>query len=265
MNQIDHIVINTRDRLDEAVICFESMGFTVTARGYHTLGSINHTIVFKTDYLELLGYPADKLPERPELTQRPAGLLATVLKANDADQVRATLLKRELAPRPTIAFSRPIDLGNGKSADVKFRVTSLEPDAIPASWVYYCQHLTPELVWYPAWQIHMNGCVAMTQLSINVSDLKAAVQLYSRAMDVTKLEDTGENSCILHLLNFEIILLVDSNKPLGMFKLVFGTVSLEKVAGALAQGGIGHHKADGRIVADTLSRIGCILEFVSIV
>jgi hypothetical protein len=105
MNRIDHIVINTRDRIDQVLACFERMGFIVTPRGYHTVGSINHTIVFKTDYLELLGYPEDKQPEhRPELVQAPAGLMATVLKAHDADQVRATLMTRGLTPRPVFNF-----------------------------------------------------------------------------------------------------------------------------------------------------------------
>ena len=156
MNRIDHIVINTRDRIDQAVAFFEHMGFIVTPRGYHTLGSINHTIVFKTDYLELLGYPGDKPPEKyPELGQLPVGLMATVLKADDAEQTRDILTKRDLTPRPVSNFSRPMDLGDGKSVDVSFRVTRLESNTVPGSWLYYCQHLTPELVWRPEWQEHL--------------------------------------------------------------------------------------------------------------
>jgi hypothetical protein len=242
------------------------MGFIVTPRGYHTVGTVNHTIVFRTDYLELLGYPADKPPERrPELVQAPTGLMATVLKAHDADQVRATLMAHGLTPRSTFALSRPIDLGNGETTDVKFRVTYLEPDAIPGTHLYYCQHITPELVWRPAWQTHTNGCIAMTRLSINVTDPKAAAEVYVRAMDVIKLENTEANSCIIRLPSFKITLVNESDKPLGMFKLVFGTDSLEKVAAALTQGGITHHKEGERILADTLLHIGCALEFECVV
>jgi catechol 2,3-dioxygenase-like lactoylglutathione lyase family enzyme len=266
MNRIDHIVINTHDHIDQAVVYFERMGFTVTPRGYHNVGTINNTIVFKTDYLELLEYPADKSMEHlPEFVQPPAGLMATVLKADDADQLRATLMTRGMIPQPVLNLSRPIDLGNGDTANVKFRVVRLERDAVPGTYLYYCQHITPEFVWRPAWQTHANGCIAITRLSINVSDPKAAVEVYSRAMDVVKVEDTEANGCIIHLPSFEITLVNNSDKPLGMFKLVFGTDSLEKVAAALTQGGIYHHKEGERILADTLPHIGCALEFECVI
>ncbi len=86
-----------------------------------------------------------------------------------------------------------------------------------------------------------------------------------RAMDVLELEDTEANSCIIRLPTFEITLVNESDKPLGMFKLVFGTDSLEKVAAALTKGGLGHHKEGERILADTLPHIGCALEFECIV
>ena len=262
MNRIDHIVINTRDHLDQAAAYFERMGFIVTPRGYHNRGTINHTIVFKTDYMELLGYPTGKRPEQPlHIFQVPAGLMATVLKADDADQVQATVITRGLTPQPTFDLSRPIDLGNRETADVKFRVVYLEPDAIPGTHIYYCQHITPELVWRPAWQTHTNGCTGMTRLSINVSDPKVATELYQRAIDVVKIENINNNSCIIHLPNFEITLVNECDKPLGMFKLVFCTDSLEKVADALTKGRINHQTEGERILADTLSDIGCALEF----
>ncbi|CAF1186928.1 unnamed protein product [Didymodactylos carnosus] len=197
------------------------MGFTVTPRSYHKLGSINRIIVFKTDYLELVGYPEGKPPEkRPELAQRPPGLMATVFKTNDANQVRDTLMARGLAVRPTFSSSRPTDLENNKTADVQFRVTCLEPDAVPGSYFYYCQHITPELVWRPIWQTHANGCVMMTRLSINVTDRKTAVELYLRVMDVVKLEDIEESSCIIRLPRFEIKLVSESDKPLELLVIV---------------------------------------------
>ncbi|CAF0840240.1 unnamed protein product [Adineta steineri] len=229
MDRIDHIVINTQDRIDEAVAFFERMGFITTPRGYHSIGSINHIIVFKTDYLELIGYPVGKsLEQLPQLVQGPAGLTGMALKVDNSDQMRDALIAHGLTPQPTFDLSRPLDLGNGKMADVKFRVTTLKPNSIPGSDVFYCQHITPELVWRPEWQTHTNGCIGMTRLSINVNDPKAASELYLRAMDVVKLENTEANACIIHLSNFQITLVHETEKPLGMFKLVFGTDSLEK-------------------------------------
>ncbi len=51
---LDHVVINTRDQMDLAVETYRRLGFTLTPRGYHTLGSMNHLAIFGTDYLELI-------------------------------------------------------------------------------------------------------------------------------------------------------------------------------------------------------------------
>ncbi|UJR06962.1 hypothetical protein I4U23_011250 [Adineta vaga] len=266
MNLIDHIVINTRDGIDEAVTFFERMGFTITPRGYHSVGSINHIIVFKTDYLELLGYPIGKpLEQLSELIQGPVGLAGIALKVDNSDLMRETLIERGLTPRPTFNLSRPLYLGNNQMMDVKFRVTTLEPNSILGSDLFYCQHITPELVWRPEWQTHANGCIGMTRLSINVNDLKAASELYLRTMDVIKLENTETHNCIIRLPNFEITLVHKSDKPLGMFKLVFGTDSLEKVTHTLTQSGVNYQKEGERIIVDSLPYIGCILEFECII
>ena len=44
---LDHIAINVKENLDEAYKLFSELGFTLTLRGHHTLGSINHSMVFK--------------------------------------------------------------------------------------------------------------------------------------------------------------------------------------------------------------------------
>jgi hypothetical protein len=265
VNRIDHIVINTRDRTDEAVALFERMGFIVTPRGYHTLGSLNHTIVFESDYLELLGYPAGKPPEkRPELVARAAGLMATVLGADDADKVRAALIARGLAPRPVSDFSRPVQLQDGESADVAFRVTRLEPDAIPGSWFYYCQHLTPDLVWRPEWQAHANGCIAMTGLTIEVADPAAAATQYLRAIDQARADGAGPKSVTIRLPGFEIALVAAAQRAPGMRTLVFGSASMAQTAAALTRGGVLYSCAGERIVAHTEALIGCGLEFAPV-
>ncbi|HEY4375026.1 MAG TPA: VOC family protein [Burkholderiales bacterium] len=259
MNRIDHIVINTRDQTDEALAFFNRMGFIVTARGYHTLGSINHTVVFQHDYLELLGYPPGKPPEkRPELVARPAGLMATVLNADDADRVRAELQKRGLAPRPVSDFSRPVDLGHGQSGDAAFRVTRLEPDAIPGSWFYYCQQVTPQFVWRPEWQAHANSVTSMTRLTIQVDDPAAAALLYLRAIEGAQASEGSAGARVIRMQDFEIELIAGTP---GMRKLVFGVASLERCAAALAAGSVAHRMHEQRIIVDAQAQLGCMLEF----
>jgi hypothetical protein len=76
---LDHVVIDVRDRIDEAMRCFSALGYQLTPRGRHTLGSVDHLAMFATDYLELLGFPKDG-ETRPEITRFPAGLNGLVFK-----------------------------------------------------------------------------------------------------------------------------------------------------------------------------------------
>ena len=63
---LDHVVVNVRDRIDDAADTYRRLGFTLTPRGYHTLGSMNHLAMFGTDYLELIAAkPGDD--SRPEI------------------------------------------------------------------------------------------------------------------------------------------------------------------------------------------------------
>ena len=71
--QLDHIVINVQREMDAAETAFADLGFTLTPRGYHTLGSINALAMFGTDYLELLGFPADGEVKRPGTRERTDG------------------------------------------------------------------------------------------------------------------------------------------------------------------------------------------------
>src|SRR6185437_15593295 len=51
---LDHVVINTLFDMDRAAALMSQLGFTLTPRGYHSLGSFNHLVMFEHDYLELI-------------------------------------------------------------------------------------------------------------------------------------------------------------------------------------------------------------------
>ena len=59
---LDHVVINARDDMDRAADIYRRLGFTLTERGYHSLGSMNHLAMFGTDYLELIAVPKAQRP-----------------------------------------------------------------------------------------------------------------------------------------------------------------------------------------------------------
>jgi catechol 2,3-dioxygenase-like lactoylglutathione lyase family enzyme len=165
---LDHVVVDVRDRMDEAAATYRALGFQLTPRGYHTLGSMNHLAMFATDYLELLGFGAGGA-SRPELAPFPIGLNGVVFKTDDADTIHDHAQGAGLPILPVQAFSRPVEL-DGKKQDAKFRTTRLDPSKIAMGRVYFCEHLTPELVWRPDWQHHQNGARAISRVVVATPD-----------------------------------------------------------------------------------------------
>lgn len=161
---LDHIVIDVRDRIDEAAHQFATLGFQLTPRGHHTLGSSNHLAVLATDYLELLGF-GDGGTSRAEIQAFPVGLNGLVFKAEDAERVYRHALAAGLPIQPVQSFSRPVTLA-GETRDARFRTTRLDPRQVPLGRVYFCEHLTPDLVWRPQWQVHPNGARAIARIIV---------------------------------------------------------------------------------------------------
>jgi hypothetical protein len=173
---LDHVVIDVRDRMDEAARVFTALGFRLTPRGHHTLGSMNHLAMFATDYLELLGFGAGA--NRPELASFPVGLNGLVFKTEDADAVYAHAASAGLPILPVQSFSRPVALRDG-SHDARFRTTRLDPAKSGPGRVYFCEHLTPELVWRPEWQSHPNGAHEIARVIVATAAPRRTAALFA--------------------------------------------------------------------------------------
>jgi hypothetical protein len=174
---LDQVVIDVRDRMDDAARIFTALGFTLTPRGHHTLGSMNHLMMFGTDYLELLGFGSGGAT-RPELAPFPIGLNGLVFKTEDADAVYAHAAGAGLPILRVQSFSRPVDLA-GERHDARFRTTRLDPAKIAMGRVYFCEHLTPELVWRPEWQSHANGARAITRIVVATGEPRRTASLFA--------------------------------------------------------------------------------------
>lgn len=164
MAALDHVVINTLKSMDAAADLFAALGFTLTPRGTHSLGSINHLMMTPGAYLELVGVP-DTGRQRQEVLDSPFGLNGLVLRTFDADATRDTLAAAGFAPTGPVAFSRPVEV-DGVEHDARFRTVRLPPETFPAGRVYFCEHLTPELVWRDEWMTHPNGFCAIDAFTI---------------------------------------------------------------------------------------------------
>jgi len=174
---IDHAVVLVRD-LDKAQRAWQRMGFTLTPRGFHTLGSQNHCLMFGPDYVELLAVPRPH-PAMQYFTDFLAlgeGLGAIALATNDAGGLYASLAADGIAADAPLDFSRPVE-GRG---DARFRIVQLPPDASPGCRLFACQHFTRELVWRPEYQRHANGATQIAALAVVAEDPDAAAGRYAK-------------------------------------------------------------------------------------
>ncbi len=177
---LDHVVINTLFDMDRAATLMSQLGFTVTPRGYHSLGSINHLMVFEGHYLELIGLPLETEVLRRDVLESPLGLNGLVFQAKDVDAVIGLLRDSGLTMLEPHNFSRPAVI-DGIEQLVRFRTTRTAPELFGAGRVYYCQHYTPELVWRREWMSHANGCRGLSELVVVTSAIETDVPLYAKA------------------------------------------------------------------------------------
>ena len=176
---LDHLVINTHYDIDAAQALFEGLGFTVTPRGYHTLGSVNHLVVLAGGYLELIGQPRDSDKVRQEILDSPVGIDGLVYAVDDIEVCHDRWLALGLDAQPVQHFSRPVQVAD-KSVDARFSTVRLRPGQFTAGRVYACRHLTPELVWRPEWMAHANGVRGISSMLVVDKDPAQAAASYGR-------------------------------------------------------------------------------------
>lgn len=181
---IDHVVIAVRD-LDRAQETYTRLGFTLTPRGFHTLGSANHCIMFGGDYVELLALPLQHPAMRyyADFLARGEGLAAVALASTDADAAYAELAADGIEADAPLDFSRPVELPNGER-DAAFRIVQLAPAQTPGCRSFVCQHRTPDLVWRPEYQTHTVGATGLAALAIVAEDCVVAATHYAKLFDV---------------------------------------------------------------------------------
>jgi catechol 2,3-dioxygenase-like lactoylglutathione lyase family enzyme len=182
INGIDHVVIVVRD-LDAARDSFRSMGFTVSPRGHHTLGSQNHCIMFGHDYIELLWSPEGvQHPSRQyytEFARGGPGLAAIAFKTDSAKGAYTEMLWAGFAPSDPVEFARPVEISGGRR-DARFCITMAALDRTPGGRMFVCEHLTPDVVWRPEYQRHANGATELAAVAIVTDDVAETARPYER-------------------------------------------------------------------------------------
>jgi len=277
---LDHVVINARDDMDRAAGLYRRLGFTLTERGYHSLGSMNHLAMFGTDYLELIAVPKGATSGRLDLLNWPYGLNGLVFGSEDSTATYQSLAKAGVPVEPPVEFTRPVKYDGGpngiQEGDARFRTVRMKNGAVPYGRVYYCHHFTRNLVWRDEWRHHRNGTVAVARALIVAPNPAKAARLYADMFGKDAVRDIkGGKSVVIGNSRFDIVseaaLKAEFGKaapdPEGrksyMAGLTFRTASLKIAARALKAGKIaGVVKGKGRLVVPARQALNTVLEFV---
>jgi catechol 2,3-dioxygenase-like lactoylglutathione lyase family enzyme len=164
---LDHVVILVRD-LERARDTYARLGFTLTPRGYHSLGSQNHCIMLGQDYIELMAVPRPHPAIRyfSDFLAEGEGLGAIALATDDADGAHDELRQSGIAAEAPLDLSRPVE-GLGEA---RFRLVQLPLGQTPGCRMFLCQHLTREIVWRREYQSHPVGATAIAAIAIVAED-----------------------------------------------------------------------------------------------
>ena len=133
---LDHVVINARDNMDRAAGVYRRLGFTLTDRGYHSLGSINRLAMFGTDYLELIALPKGATSGRLDLLDYAYGLNGLVFGTQDSATTYTALNDAGVPIDTAVEFTRPVSV-DGQMRDARFRTVRLKAGVVPYRRIYY--------------------------------------------------------------------------------------------------------------------------------
>jgi catechol 2,3-dioxygenase-like lactoylglutathione lyase family enzyme len=272
---LDHVVINARDDMDRAENVYRRLGFTLTERGYHSLGSMNHLAMFGTDYLELIAIPAGATSGRLDLLDYAPGLNGLVFGTEDSAATYAELHEAGVPVDPPVEFTRPVKVGD-QTLDARFRTIRMKPGVVTYGRVYYCHHFTRNLVWRDEWRHHANGTVAVVRATIVEPDPARSAKLYADMFGANVVREI-EGGCAVIVGNSRFdILTADAlgaevgadalpdavGRPAYMAGLTFRTTSLNTAAAALRQGSIPYTERRGRLVVPAREAVNAVIEFV---
>jgi Glyoxalase-like domain len=270
---LDHVVVNVRDQLDSGVETYRRLGFTMTPRGYHTLGSMNHLAILGTEYLEVIATPTGDT-RRGEILAAPFGLNGLVFATEHSALVYSALHAAGVPVEPPLEFSRPVALTDGPH-NARFRTVGLTPGTVPAGRIYFCHHFNRDLVWRDEWRHHANGAIGVARAVIAARDPSLLGQLFKRMFGENSVRHSATGcSLAVGLSHIDMVTQAGLAHEFGdaapaadgreeyMAALTIRSRSLDGASAALAAGRIrGIYHGPDRVVVPATEAFGVTLEF----
>jgi len=185
----DHLVFIARDKINLFFHFFLKMGFKLSNRYEHNLGSSNHLIILEDSYLEILGWESGSLPKRQEIANLSIGIDALVFRTEDAFLCHSDLIQRGFSPNPVQELSRPAVV-DGRIEKALFRTVRFAKQPIPGLRIYFCEHCTPDFVWVEKERVHPNQIKRLEAVHIFSADPKPMAESLANILNL-KYEIVG--------------------------------------------------------------------------
>lgn len=274
--QIDHVVITVSDQLDQANSQYQKLGFTTTPRGHHSLGTSNNLAIFTTTYLELLGFEPQNAGKVDKSWCFADGLTGLVFKTKDANKLYQQLVSQGIkvegdGPK---SFFRPVELNDGTKPEARFKTVRLDPSYTPNGQIFFCDQLTPELVWRKEWQTHPNGVININQVIIEAQKPRSSINLLEKTFPSAniieidggvrlkaedKFIDYLTPNAIQHLFGSSVS--KANNDQDRKVALGFTTKSLAQTQQALENGEVKYNLQNDTIIVPTSETYGVVMIF----
>lgn len=274
---IDHVVVLVGD-LDAAAERYHKLGFALTPRGTHSahMGTGNYCIMFRTDYMELLGIlqPTENNAAWRARLDQGEGLKSVALASEDAAAAQQHFQACGFAATAPLEFGRPVDTPQG-SREAKFRIVRVPDNAVPAFAVFVCQHSTRDLVWLPEYQRHPNTVTGIAAVVVVAPNPATTSAPYARIFgtepkmdewgDITV--DAGKGRQIRFITPDRARVIYNGAvAPQGdtyVAALELWVEATGRTAGVLAERGVLLERpADGRVRVRAKHAAGAVLDFV---
>ena len=216
--EFDHIVIIARDKIMPVANKLKSLGFFLTPMAKHNLGSCNQLAMLSDSYVEVLGWEEGTIPQRKEIADLPLGLDALVFRTYNAAETFSNLTNLGFLANPVQELSRPA-LVNGKEELAQFNTVRFSSQPIPGLRMYFCEHVTPQFLWFDEVLKHPNLCNHLREIALETNLLEETSAIFITLLNLSENDtDTTEDLHTLTLPNCKIRIKRNSN--LALTKIV---------------------------------------------
>jgi len=220
----DHLVIIARDKIIPVANNLRQLGFHLTEMAKHNLGSCNQLAMLSSSYVEVLGWEEGTIPQRKEIADLPLGLDALVFRTYNAAECFSSLKNSGFLANPVQELSRPA-LVNGKEELAQFNTVRFSAQPIPGLRIYFCEHLTPNFLWFDEVLQHPNLSNHLSEITLETNLLEETSATLMKLLNLSEKDiQSSQDMHMFALPNCKITI----QKNLGVKSTKIKSVSIHR-------------------------------------